>query len=214
MQAIRLTKFILTALAAAAALSQRAAGADAEPNEATNAPTWAVEIKAESGPGIMPALRAHVTDGARRFAFLVPAGYRLEKSQPKRATLVSADYSRMLIFEIREAPPGGAPSLSSAACRATLTREHPGAKIQHEFQLSADCRQGPAFDAQWVAAGGVPRSGRVAFIPAEVGVLEFSLVSSSAQLGAGWDEFNTLLLTFRASDKHGNLVITPLSDKL
>lgn len=195
-----------------AALSQRAAGAEAEQSE-TNAPTWAVVIKAESGPGIMPALRAHVTDGARRYAFLVPAGYRLEKSVPRRATLVSADYSRMLIFEIRETTPGGAASASSAACRSVLAKQYPGAKVQHEFLLSADCRQGPAFDAQWLAAGGVPRSGRVAFIPAEAGLLEFSLVSSPAQLGAGRDEFNTMLLTFRASDKQGNLVITPLSDK-
>jgi hypothetical protein len=95
-----------------------------------------------------------------------------------------------------------------------LLQRHPGAKILEEFTLSALSRRGPAFDLRWNANGGMPRCERVVFIPALAGVLEFSLVASPEKFVAAQAEYDLLLLTFRASDARGKLVVPVLSDKL
>jgi len=67
---------------------------------------------------------------------------------------------------------------------------------------------------RWNAKGGASRYERVAFIPAHAGVLEFSLVGSPEKFKAARPDFDLLLLSFRASDNQGKLVVPMLSDKL
>ena len=60
----------------------------------------------------------------------------------------------------------------------------------------------------------VPRRERVLFIPADAGVLEFSLVSSLDKFEAGRQGFSSLLATFRAAGADGRLVMPMLSNRL
>ena len=89
---------------------------------------------------------------------------------------------------------------------------HPGAKISDEFSLSAANASGPAFDAQWEGISGTTQSGRVAFIPSPVGILEFSLLSKPDKFTQGKYFLNFLLLTFR-SNEGGSLDMPVFSDK-
>jgi hypothetical protein len=162
----------------------------------------------------MPVNRTYVTCGTNKFTFLMPAGFRLDTTDPQKLTLVSADLSRLLIWHILGPLPSEAAELDPAQYRELLLSRHPGAKILEEFSLGAVGRHGPAFDLRWGAAGGLERRERVLFIPAPAGVLEFSLVSSLEKFEAGRQEFDGLLVTFRASDANGKLVVPMISDKL
>ena len=87
-------------------------------------------------------------------------------------------------------------------------------KILGEFSLGALGRLGPAFDLRWNATGGGPRRERIVFIPAHAGVMEFSLVSSLEKFEAARPDLDYLLVSFRASDTNGKLVVPILSDRL
>ena len=188
----------------------------AEPawNCASNPPPLRVEVRYEGGPGLIPTYRAYVTAGTNKFAFQMPAGFRLETGDPQKVTLVSADYDCLLTWRILGPVLSETPELAAASCRELLLERRPGAKILDEFNLPALGQRGPAFDLRWNAKGGGPRCERVVFIPALAGVLEFSLVSSPEKFKAAQPEFGLLLLTIRASDASGKLVVPMLSDKL
>jgi len=181
---------------------------------ASNTPPLRVEVRHEGGPGISAANRAYVTAGTNTFAFQMPAGFRLETADPQKVSLVSADFNCLLTWRILGPVPPESPDLDPASCRALLLERHPGGKIVEEFPLPALGRRGPAFELRWNASGGAPRYERVVFIPALAGVLEFSLVSSPEKFKAAQPEFDLLLLSFRASDAKGKLVVPMLSDKL
>ena len=173
-----------------------------------------VEVKHEAGPGLLPANRAYVTAGTNKFAFLLPDGFRLDQSDPCRVALVSSDFACLLTLRIIGALPPGAEGPDAGACRKQVLTEHPGAKILEEFSRSAANRSGPAFDFRWSASTKLERHALAAFIPSQAGILEFRLVSSLEKFEASRAAFNSLLLTFRASDANGRLSIVPLSDRL
>jgi hypothetical protein len=181
---------------------------------ASNAPPLQVDLRHEGGPGLAAANRVYVTAGTNKFAFQLPEGFRLETADPQKITLVSADYNSLLTWRILGPVPSGNPGLSSASCRELLMERHPGGKIMEEFTLASLGRRGPAFDFRWSAKGGGPRDERIVFIPALAGVLEFSLVSSPERFKAAQSELGLLLLSFRASDAKGKLVVPILSNKL
>jgi hypothetical protein len=188
--------------------------ADSAGSCASNPPPMRVEVRYEGGPGLSPANRAYVTAGTNKFAFQMPAGFRLESADPQKVTLVNADYNCLLSWRILGPVPPESPGLDPASYRELLLERHPGGKIIEEFTLPALGRRGPAFDLRWNAKGGAPRYERDVFIPALAGVLEFSLVGSPEKFKAAQPEFHLLLLSFRASDANGKLVVPMLSDKL
>ena len=162
----------------------------------------------------MPVNRAFVTCGTNKFTFLMPDGFRLDISQPRKLTLVSADLSCLLTWRVLgPMPPEGTP-LNHALYRNVLLSQHPGGKILEEFSLAALGRFGPAFDLRWGASGGLARRERIMFIESLAGVVEFSLVSSLEKFEAGKQEFDAWRLSFRASDANGKLVVPMMSNKL
>ena len=214
MQAIKRSHLIAAIVSPFWLLASTAGAADPAWSCASNAPALRVEVRHEGGPGQFPAYRAYVTAGTNKFAFLMPAGFRLDASDTQSVTLVSADYNCLLTWRILGQVPPESPDLDPAACREVLMQRRPGAKVQDEFTLPALGRRGPAFELRWNAKGGVPRYERVAFIPALAGVLEFSLASSPERFKAALPAFDLLLLSFRASDAKGKLVVPMLSNKL
>jgi len=212
--AIKLIALFAASLASLPVWAQTASPAEPAINLATNQPAYLAQIKHVGGPGLLPGDFAYVTFGTNKFGFVMPAGFRLEKEDAQKVTLVSADISCLLSFRILGSLPPGTTELDPATYRDLLLSRHPGGKIIEEFSQAAVSRYGPAFDLRWNAAGTVPRRERVLLIPSDAGVLEFSLVSSLEAFETGRRAFNELLMTFRAADADGRLNMPMLSDRL
>jgi hypothetical protein len=214
MQATKGYNLIAAALLSCWLPAGSASGAESAWNCTSNAPPLQVEVRHEGGPGLSAANRVYVTAGTNKFAFQLPVGFRLETGDPQKITLVSADYNSLLTWRILGPVPSATPESASATYRELLMERHPGGKIIEEFTRPAVGRRGPAFDVRWSASTGGPRDERIVFIPALAGVMEFSLVSSPEKFKAAQPELDLLLLSFRASDAKGKLVVPLLSDKL
>ena len=214
MRAIKIICLFAATLPGFPLLAQPASPTAPPANWATNAPAYVTQVKRVGGPGLMPADFAYVSFGINKFGFVMPDGFRLEKADSQKVTLVSADLNCLLTFRVLESAPPVAAELDPAPYRELLLSRHPGGKIIEEFSLAAAGRHGPAFDLRWNATGGVPRRERVLFISSNAGVLEFSLISSLEKFEAGRQGFNALLITFRTTGADGRLVMPMLSDKL
>jgi hypothetical protein len=183
--------------------------------EATNLPpSVKAELKVETGPGQIPARRAYLTAGTNRFAFLVPEDFRLDASDPQKVTVVSPDNTKVLTVRILGPMPPETWELQAATYRELLLERNPDVQIREEFSLTAAGRRGPAFDLQWSTSTGGQQACRIAFIPSNAGVLEFSLLTSRELFAQAQPSLYLIMLTFRASDAKGRLDIAPLSDKL
>ncbi|MBE0540639.1 MAG: hypothetical protein IH623_04550 [Verrucomicrobia bacterium] len=172
-----------------------------------------VEIRQEHGTGIAPARRAYLTAGATKFAFLVPAGLRVDLSNPERVVLTTADGYAHLTIRVNRSLPPGLTGLDSASVRQLVLSRHPGAQIKEEFSASAANQSGPAFDFRW-NLGSLACASRVAFIPCVAGFLEFNLTGNADKLDQYLSDLSTVMQTFCASDANGQLEVTPLSDQI
>ena len=217
---MRATNLIILFAAALGSLPLRAqpaspAGLASQPaNLATNQPLYVTQVKHVAGPDLFPADYAYVTFGTNKFGFVMPAGYRLETQDAQKVTLVSADYSCLLSFQVLEPLPPGVTELDPAPYRSLLLNRRRDGKLLEEFSLAAASRRGPAFDLSWNAPGPVPRRERVLLIPSDAGVLEFSLVSSLEKFDAARRGFETLLRTFRTPGADGRIEMPVMSNRL
>lgn len=180
----------------------------------TNMPPIAAELRHEEGPGLMPADRAYVVAGTNKFAFLIPAGLKLETWNQHLVALVTRDYSCQITFRLAGPLPADASELSAEVCRARLLEEFPGARILKSFSAIADSHRGPAYEADLPGSAGSWRRGLIAYIPSRTAVLEFCLNCVPEKFEAARQQMSTVMLTFRSSDENGQLHISPLSDKL
>jgi hypothetical protein len=213
MQASKLLQFAAVLLSAWLSVGSVAA-ADLSANAPSTPPPLVGEVKWDGGPGRMPATRAYVTSGTNRFAFLVPAGLRMDGAMAQGIIrLVSNDDSYHLNFRIVGPLPPDAKEVAPEPCRELLLSAYPGAEILEEFPLAAASRTGPAFDLRCRNSSDMPQSIRVAFIPSAAGLLEFSLVAHPAKFPQAQSSFNTMLLTFRSNDS-GPLEDTPRPDQI
>jgi hypothetical protein len=213
---MRATKLIILFAASLASLplrAQPASPAGPPANLATNQPLYVTQVRHVAGPDLLPADYAYVNFGTNKFGFVMPAGYRLETQDAQKVTLVSADYSCLLSFQVLEPLPPEVTELDPAPYRSLLLNRRRDGKLLEEFSLAAASRRGPAFDLSWNAPGPVLRRERVLLIPSDAGVLEFSLVSSLEQFDAGRRGFETLLRTFRTPGADGRLEMPVLSNR-
>jgi hypothetical protein len=206
---------LLAAVLAGVLFAAATAGArDFAENWATNLPPLKAEVKFIGGPGLMPVHRGFVTCGTNKFTFLLPEGYRLETADPQKITLASADLKCLITWRLLNPMPSESTELDPAHYRELLLSRHPGGKILETFSLSAVGRHGPAFDLRWSGAGGLARRERTLFVLSTAGVLEFSLVTSLDRFDAGRQDFDAVLVSFRASDGNGKLVVPVISNQL
>jgi hypothetical protein len=182
---------------------------------ATNPPPpLKADVKYIGGPGLIPVNRVFVSCGTNQFTFLVPDGFRLDASDPRKLTLVNADFTCLITWRVLGPVPTQEAGPDQSFYREMLLKRHPGGKILEEFSLSALGRYGPAFDLRWGGAGGLARRERLLFIPTLAGIVEFDLVSSLETFGARIQQFNDVLVNFRASDEHGKLVVPMISNRI
>lgn len=179
---------------------------------ATAAPLLLVSTTNEFVPSLPPVVRIYVSAGTNRFALLVPPGFRMNDTTTERVSLVDPDFSCFLSFRIAGPVPSDSTELDTDAYRQRVLMEHPGAIIKQTLSVVAGGRRGVGFDVQWAGAG-VSRTERVVYVPTETWVVQFSLLANTTKFAGGIVGFNSLLLTFRASEG-GKLEIARLSDKL
>jgi hypothetical protein len=174
------------------------------------APLYAV-IKTEETLADKPLNRAYLQSGTNRFAFIVPAGYRLDASKPDKVVLSNEDYSCMIVLRLFQ---GQYPvqKLDFNTCREWVISHYRNARVMEEFSQGAGGSRGPAFDLQWTNSAGVAQFTRIAYVPSAAGVWEFSLVTKSAEFAQGQYFLSCVMLSFRSNER-GELRVLRLSDK-
>lgn len=180
----------------------------------TNTADVAAESRHEEGPGLLPVDRAYLRVGTNRFAFLIPAGVKLEPWGSSKVALVARDYGfQITVGTTTFAAPQGS-ELNPETCSAWVLQEQPQARILSVRSASADSRAGLSYELGLMGPSGVVLRGEIAFVPCRAGVMEFSLVCSPERFQAARTKLSTVMLTFRGSDEHGQLHVSPISDKL
>ncbi len=173
-------------------------------------PAAPLEVKRvdESQPGIPNAFRVYGTSGTNRFAFLLPAGYRLEVVRQDRVLLISPDQVGYIAIRIVDAVVRK--TIPPDAMREKARFQFGQPEIVEEFRLhAADCA-GPAIELKWLGPENFPMRGRMALVPTAIGVLEFTAATPPGSIVEAHNALNTVLTTFRAA-AGGELKISPLS---
>jgi hypothetical protein len=183
-------------------------------SSATNAFALRADVRRDSAPGMRTATRLYITSGNYKFGVEIPDGYKLQTSAPDQITLVTADLSSFLVFQIAGKFSEEAKTLKHDLFRDRVLDQHNGAKILEEFILPAAGTLGAAFDLQVNGIAGIPRKARVTFVPNEAGTLEFTVIGNADKFKAALADFHTLVLTFRTSDRNGNLEMPALPLKI
>jgi hypothetical protein len=159
--------------------------------------------------------RVKITIGTNEFAFVVPRGLnlRVDASQPGKLTISSLDSSYFVTVRLLRGTSqvSGEVDLTSAF-RNIVLAQYEGASGLEESTLNADGNTGPAFEAEWYAAGKLRRIIRVAFIPTQVGTMEFSLVTDPLKSSEAKTALSALMMTLR-SNKDGKIENLALTDK-
>ena len=170
------------------------------------APAFKTELFKGEFVGVTQVLRLMVSSGTNQFLIVVPLGLELDQTSNNRIVIVPPDRSYHLIFRMTGAPDGD-PSKHDSF-RERLAQEYAGAKITDESFSKTAGHIGPSFDLFWRAYGGTEQFVRVAFIPSVAGILEFSLVSDSENLGDAQRSFRKLLRGFQSNEK-GKIKVVP-----
>ncbi|MBI5801571.1 MAG: hypothetical protein HZA92_12735 [Verrucomicrobia bacterium] len=168
--------------------------------------------------GIGHYFRAVAKVGTNQFAFIVPKGYLIRVDEPNRQLrAVEREDKCAITVRFLETSTNGVDkatgSLKPEVFRELLLQRYPTGRITQESSLSAGGRDGPAFDFTWKNEGGFSLQNRVAYIPTPAGVVEFNLLTSAADKEEFTYALNSLMLTFRFSDK-GKIELPELLDKL
>jgi len=156
--------------------------------------------------------RVYLTVGTNQLAFLVPQGFRADASNPQRIVMSAFDSSCFITFRFMDPELAGGKELQSDCCRALALSRFSGARITNEHGEYACNHSGLGFDLQWTLSGGAEQSARVVFIPSAAGIMEFSVLSSSARFEDSQTVLRTVLASLR-SNELGPLRIIPVADR-
>lgn len=178
-------------------LGQRLVAQETAGLAASEAPTLHTSVRVEERLGRETVRHACFSLGEKKFALVLPPGFRLDTATNEKIVLVNKDFS--CLISIRIVAP-----VSLDERRESLLTQYPGAKILTESSATAAGQSGPAFDLQCNKSG-IARAARVAFIPSPAGVLEFTLMGSPNELPAHKTDFDFLLLTLRTGDANQEL---------
>ena len=176
------------------------------PTPATNRPAFNASVRGGETVGDQQIQRAFLTIGATQIAFIIPTGFFMDASDTQK--IVLADSSGHCFITVRVHPKSEVNSDADFFKAQALSR-FPGAKISSESSESAVNHFGPAFNLEWAGPNGGPESVRIAFIPCAAGVLEFSVLTPSANFKDA-QLYLTVLLSSLRTNESGKLVIVPV----
>lgn len=203
--------YFFRALILAGVLFASHASADEAPQEtlapapATNRPAFNATVRGGEMVGDQQIQRAFLTVGATQMAFLIPAGFFMDASDTQKIML--SDNTGRYFITVRVRPKSEVNSDAEFFKAQALSR-FPGAKISDQSSEGAANHFGPAFNLEWAGPNGGPQSARIAFIPCAAGVLEFSVLTPSANFKDAQLYLGVLLSSLRTNES-GKLVIVP-----
>ncbi|HYG35466.1 MAG TPA: hypothetical protein VEC99_11810 [Clostridia bacterium] len=214
MQASRPYSLIASIFLVSAFLNTSLGQGQISANAASNSFPFKLEVRHEAGPGDSSLERVYLTMGTNRFAFLIPAGYRLQASEQHSVQLIKADYSCMLaVRALGNSTPDGKP-LDSNSSRAMVLQQYPRAKILDHSTASVCERVGQSYDIEWITPGKLVRRARIVLVQTDCGIMELSVGSNPERFESAQRGFRTLLLTLVAGDSRGKLNVAPISNLL
>lgn len=179
--------------------------------EGTN--TFQVITAQEAMVGRQPLTRAYVTNGEKRFTFVVPDGFRLDSSKPQEILITSPDYSTAITLKFATQV-ANSRTTEPETYRGVVKDLYPQTEVAEEFSLSAAGNTGPAFDVRGKTSEGLARSARISFIPCAGQLVEFRLITSPEKFRSSAGELQSLMLTFRAGDVGTKPEVAVLSEHL
>jgi hypothetical protein len=180
---------------------------------ATNQPTWRTVIRSENlvdATNARPIERALFNAGTNRFAFVIPADFKLDASNPGKFVLTSADYSCFITLQLVGAGTSASAGLMINSFRNQAQDEFPLGTISSEFELRAANHGGPAYELRWVNSNGTDQLAYVGFIPSQAGLLKFTLLSEAQKAHVNQNHFRSLLRSFQ-NNESGKLEIQTVS---
>ncbi len=201
---------IFTAAALAVLLLTLRASAD-EPSlessaTATNKPGLKATLRGGETIGKHQVQRAFLDSGTNKIVFIVPGGFWVDASSPQKIVLTATD--KNCFITVRVLPGAGS---DPSFFRQQVLSLYPGAKITQEATEFVANHSGLAFNLEWLNPNGVAQSARISFIPTAAGVLEFSVLTRSADFKDARMHFESLLSSVQTNEG-GKIVIVPLPD--
>lgn len=154
-----------------------------------------------------------ISSRTNRFSFIIPPGFKTGKTDAgRKIVLLHPGQPGHLEIVIHEGNQGivGAQSADSsgpglevsekltAHYRKIVTQRFPEGKIVDEFVASTGELAGPAFEIRWINDLQQSMVTRLAFVPFDGGVIEFTQQADASDIKNLATPFNSLLLTFRA----------------
>lgn len=154
------------------------------------------------------APRVLVAAGTNKFYFPLLDGYRMRSDTAQgKVLLVKTNEAWILTLRVLK-PLGQGVIVDSTPYQQFLSSQYPGAIIREEISATAANHLGSAFDLQWKVYAGTTATARVAFIPSDAEILEFSVLTTSDHFPPALTDFNKLLMSFRVATD-GKIIIRP-----
>ena len=187
---------------------------ETSPAEPARSPaTLRTLLKSEEVPdatNAKPIQRAYFSAGTNRFAFVVPADFKLDASNPGKLVMTSPDYDCFISVQLVNPATHEAGALVMESFRNQALDDFPGAVITGELGLHAANQSGPAYELRCKNFNGARQLACVGFVPSGAGVLKFSLLSNAEKYPEHQTNFRCLLRSFQ-SNESGKLEIAPVS---
>ncbi len=173
-----------------------------------------VTLEREPVNFIEPRYRAYVSAESNRFAFRVPAGYRIS-GDPASGTLTLA--SRLgngsITFAIYGPAPADGAKLMPETFRESLTNDYSNAVIAEEFWRDNAGGGGPGFELQWKAVGSLVECKRIIFVSSPAGVLRFTVTGGRADFPKLRGDLDSIILSLQTTVNGTKPKMVPLNDK-
>jgi hypothetical protein len=160
-------------------------------------PTLYVVIDKDYPEALVSPSHAHITAGTNHLALRIPEEWRATVT-PALAQIELLSHLSNMKFTVTFLGQSSADAagLDPYTYSNVVMNVHTGATIRNQFSLGVAGGDGPAFDFDWVLAGGATQCSRTAFIPTAAGVIEFSAVSSPSDRPEMEKLFRTLTGSF------------------
>jgi hypothetical protein len=158
-------------------------------------PEYFVAITPASGRENFPVTRVVITSATNQFALLAMPGYRVN-NHPAESQIIFAktDGLSAMTFSLLGFPPTAAKPWS-----AVITDRFPNGKIIQAAVATAAGQTGPMFDVAWRTPQGLHGISRIAFIPSNIGTLEFALTVPADKFPTAQYDLNNLMMTCRTA---------------
>lgn len=204
-------RFETALLLAALALKTSAAWSQTLPQLSapfTNKATLNVSVRGGETVGDHQVKRAFLNIGTNTIVFVIPTDFHIESAGNDKVVLADSTSSYFVTVRVTDISLAGTDLETPFFQKRALSR-FPGAKVSNQFSTFAGGHLGPAFDLAWISAAGTSQSVRIAFIPSAAGVLEFSILSRTANFEDA-QRYLTVLMASVRNNETGKLVITPI----